>query len=82
MSGAAATKVTRAFIDRIEGTIAVLSLEGATAELPVALLPEGTREGAWIEITVGVVAPPDEAAAGEALRARLAADDDGGDFKL
>ncbi len=75
-------KETRAFVDRIEGTIAVLRADGATIELPAAMLPEGAGEGTWVAISIAPIAVPEEAAAGETLRAKLGADDDGGDFKL
>jgi DUF3006 family protein len=78
------SRVTRAFVDRIEESVAVLRIDGAgtTVELPAALLPEGAGEGAWVEIAIHPVEAPDGAAAGEALRRTLSRDDDGGDFSL
>lgn len=55
-------------VDRIEGTIAVLEVEGKTYELPTSVLPEGAGEGSVLRLSL------DEAAAGDVLaqsRARL-----------
>lgn len=49
---------------------------------PAALLPEGAREGDWIELRVQVAAPPAGAEGNAARRARLGQGDDGGDFSL
>ena len=68
------------FIDALEGTHARL-LSGLDAfEVPARLLPPGAIEGTWLRLSLTPApAPPDEA---EALRAKLARDDDGGDIKL
>ena len=71
-------------IDRIEEGIAVLVYRGAPFELPAELLPEGAREGDALELSL---AKDEEAtraarAAVTEKRARLARDDDGGDFSL
>lgn len=73
---------TEAFVDRIEGNVAVLRVDGATFELPAALLPDGAGEGTWIEIGVRAVEVPEDVQRAEAARRKLSADDDGGDFKL
>ncbi|TNF25663.1 MAG: DUF3006 domain-containing protein [Deltaproteobacteria bacterium] len=73
------------FVDRIEGPIAVLSTDGgARIELPVALLPAGVGEGRWLSLSLTPDAGKDAASVAEARarRAKLAADDDGGDFSL
>lgn len=42
----------RAVIDRVEGELAVLDIEGCTVDIPLALLPEGVREGQVLELTI------------------------------
>jgi hypothetical protein len=71
-------RVTRAKVDRIEGGSAVLELAGREVVVPVALLPEGTREGDTLEIA-SMPAARDEVAA---RRASLSRDDPGGDVSL
>ncbi|MGM9646660.1 MAG: DUF3006 domain-containing protein [Eubacteriales bacterium] len=40
-------------VDRIEGDIAVIEIAiGKTVNLPLAALPEGTKEGSVLQITV------------------------------
>jgi hypothetical protein len=43
----------KAFIDRIEGDHAVIHIEDDPAQLdiPLRLLPEGSREGSWLTIS-------------------------------
>lgn len=68
------------FVDAIEGDKARLLWGVEAFDVPVALLPAGTREGAWLHLTLSIApAPPDE---GGALRAKLSRGDDGGDLKL
>lgn len=74
----------RIVVDRIEGDIAVLDIEGTQVDLPAASLPEGAAEGSVLAL---VLDPDGEAAAraaGEARLARLraASGDDEGDFEL
>lgn len=75
-------KRTEAFVDRIEGNIAVLRIQETTVELPRALLPEGAGEGTWLDFSLAVIAAPEEIEQAEATRRKLSSDDDGGDFKL
>jgi hypothetical protein len=76
----APTGGTLLFVDAIEGTRARL-LAGVDAfDVPVRLLPPGATEGTWLRWSLTPApAPPDEA---EALRDKLARDDDGDDIKL
>lgn len=68
------------FVDAIEGDQARLMWGVEAFTVPLALLPAGTREGAWLHLTLSAApAPPDE---GGALRQKLSRDDDGGDIKL
>ena len=56
----------RVFLDRIEGERAVLlcGAEGREkAEIPVRLLPEGTREGAALDLTLSPA--PEDGTRGE-----------------
>lgn len=72
-------------VDRIEGELAILCLaDGRTFELPADLLPTGVGEGDWLRLTMAPDPEAEEAARAllSATRARLAADDDGGDFAL
>lgn len=73
------------FVDRIEGKVAVLVVDGAEQRVPLAKLPKGVREGAYL--TADLSAIDEEAtkaakAETSALRDRLKKDDDGGDFAL
>ncbi len=74
-----------AFIDRIEGSQAVLLIDEKEVVVPRSQLPQGAREGLWLT--------PDLQAIDHELtrkmareiaerRDRLMADDDGGDFSL
>ena len=68
------------FVDAIEGPRARLLWGEEAFDVPVGLLPAGTREGAWLRLSLSPApAPPDE---GGALRSKLSRDDDGGDIKL
>jgi hypothetical protein len=68
------------FVDAIEGEKARLLWGVEAFDVPLGLLPAGTREGAWLHLTLSAApAPPDE---GGALRQKLSRDDDGADIKL
>lgn len=71
-------------IDRIEEKLAVLVHRGTPFELPRELLPEGAKEGDTLDLTLTVNAETTRQArdAMTRKRARLSADDDGGDFSL
>lgn len=72
------------FVDRLEGSFAVLIVGGREKRVPLASLPPGVREGVYLTFDLAAV---DEAATrrakGEmsALRERMKKDD-GGDFSL
>jgi hypothetical protein len=76
----AAPRSTQLFIDEIEDGLARLLLGETVLSLPAALLPEGAREGDWIEMSVGVISPPPQDT--EQRRKRLASGDPGGPIKL
>jgi len=68
------------FVDALEGDKARLMWGVEAFDVPAGLLPAGTREGAWLRVSLSPAAsPPDE---GGALREKLSRDDDGGDIKL
>ena len=72
-------------VDAIEGEVARIELrEGGVVTLPARLLPRGVREGDGV--TLALEADPEGTLRmrSEVLkkRAKLAADDDGGDFGL
>ena len=68
------------FVDAIEGERARLMWGVEAFDVPLRLLPAGTREGAWLKLSfVPAPAPPDEA---DAIRKKLSGGDDGGDIKL
>lgn len=71
-------------LDRIEGDRALLVHDGRPFELPVGLLPADAREGDVLELvlTRDAAACERARAATAGRRARLARDDDGGDFSL
>ena len=77
-------KKLRLFVDAVEaGRARLLAGEEAFA-MPAALLPEGAREGTWLELSIRVVppAPGDPDPEAEALRRKLSRDDPGGPIKL
>ncbi len=48
-------KTLQAIVDRIEGKIAVLEVEGKTwIELPKQFLPRGTKEGSVLKISIEI----------------------------
>lgn len=68
------------FVDAIEDGRARLLLDEEAFTVPARLLPPDARAGSWLRLTAGVVsAPPSRA---EAIRKKLARDDDGGPIKL
>jgi hypothetical protein len=68
------------FVDAIEDGQARLLLDEEAFTVPARLLPRGARAGVWIRLTGSVVpAPPSRA---DAIRKKLARDDDGGPIKL
>lgn len=74
-----------AFIDRIEGSQAVLLIDDKEVIVPRSQLPKGAREGVWLTPDLkGIDLELTEKIKKEtaARRSRLMADDDGGDFSL
>lgn len=73
------------FVDRIEGDVAVLIVDGREQIVAVASLPAGAREGSVLTPdlrAVDATATQDARARIAALRSEAARDDDGGDFSL
>lgn len=74
-----------AFIDRIEGSQAVLLIDEKEVVVPRSQLPKGAREGVWLTADLKAVdlelTRKIEREIAE-RRARLMADDDGGDLSL
>jgi hypothetical protein len=68
------------FVDAVEQGRARLVLDDEAFTIPARLLPRGAREGAWIQLSIGVVPAPASDAA--ALRKKLARGDRGGPIKL
>jgi hypothetical protein len=68
------------YVDAIEAGRARLVLDADAFTIPARLLPEGAREGSWIELEARIVpAPPSRAGT---IRKKLAKDDPGGPIKL
>jgi hypothetical protein len=68
------------FVDQIDNGWAHLLLGEEAFDVPVRLLPAGTKEGSWLRWSFAVApAPPDQ---GAAIRRKLQQGDDGGDIKL
>ena len=57
--------VRQIVVDRIEGDVAVVEVDGQTVDLPLRLLPDGAREGSVVQLSL-VAAPSDD------VRERLA----------
>ena len=75
----------RIVVDRVEGDIAVLDVDGTQVDLPAAALPAGAGEGTVLSLIVDNEAGDAARAAGEARLARLRAasgGDDGGEYEL
>ncbi len=80
MSDHARSADTLLFVDQIDGGWAHVVLGEEAFDVPLRLLPAGTKEGAWLRWSFAPApARPDAAAA---IRARLKRGDDGGDIKL
>jgi len=78
-------KPTQPFVDRIEGKVAVVLVDGAEKKIPLSQLPKGVREGVYLTADLKAVdqAATDAAQAEtSALRNKLKKNDDGGDFAL
>jgi hypothetical protein len=60
-------------VDRVEGDVAVLIIDGATLELPARLLPAGAGEGAVLRLTFDPDATAAALAEAEARLRRLQA---------
>jgi hypothetical protein len=58
-------------LDRIEGDLAVLEVDGATYHLPASALPEGCSEGCVLEFVVDANAERTRKAEAEARLERL-----------
>lgn len=65
-------------IDRIEGDVAVLEVNGRTVDWPLAALPAGVAEGSVIRLAFTIDDPDLDAASARLarLRSRSDADDD------
>jgi hypothetical protein len=79
----------RIFVDAIDDDVARLMWHDEAFTVPVPLLPDGTREGAWLAREEGNPSGEGEgegdgdgAQGGEEIRRRLVKDDPGGDIKL
>lgn len=76
------------FVDRIEGKVAVLLVDGKEERVPLAKLPKGVKEGVWLtadRTAVDAAAGDDAAREIRERRERLAKKSDdggGGDFSL
>lgn len=76
----APVRVTRLFVDELGEASARLLRGDDLFSFPVALLPEGVREGDWVELSVALTPPPPSDSAER--RKRLVRDDPGGTIKL
>jgi hypothetical protein len=72
-------RATDLFVDAVEAGRARLLLGEEAFSVPVALLPEGAREGSWIRLAATVIPPPSDP---DVLRRKLGGDDPGGPIKL
>jgi len=70
------------FVDAIDDDVARIAWNQETFSFPLALLPSGTKEGAWVSLTMALVPEPVEAGEAGRLRDHLVKDDPGGDIKL
>jgi len=74
------------YVDSIESGIVKLLLREDSGEwrghnLPATVLPPGTREGAWLRLSLEPSEPP-ASVNSETLRRDLSKTDSGGDFSL
>lgn len=60
-------------VDRIEGQVAVVELDSRTIDLPLALLPPGTKEGSLLKLVLDVDSEAAQRARAQARLDRLAA---------
>jgi hypothetical protein len=60
-------------VDRIEGQVAVVELDSHTIDLPLALLPPGTKEGSVLKLVLDVDSETARRARAQARQDRLAA---------
>lgn len=68
------------FVDAIDEGRARLLLDEEAFTIPASLLPADARAGSWVRLSLTVApAPPSPA---DAIRKKLARDDDGGPIKL
>lgn len=68
------------FVDAIEEGRARLLLDEEAFTIPASLLPRDARAGKWLRLSLTVAPDPDSRA--DAIRKKLAHDDDGGPIKL
>jgi hypothetical protein len=71
---------TLLFVDQIDDGWAHLLLGEQAFDVPLRLLPTGTKEGTWLRWSFAAAPPPPDQAA--AIRRKLQKGDDGGDIKL
>ena len=70
------------FLDRIEGDVAVLVVDGREVKLPRAALPADAREGDVLQLVRDPEATQRAKERVGNLRKKLGEGDDGGDLKL
>ncbi|MSP93418.1 MAG: DUF3006 domain-containing protein [Myxococcales bacterium] len=73
------------FVDRIEGNVAIVLIDGQERQLPTSSLPAGAREGCVLTADLTAFDENATRAARErvaALRTRAGNADDGSDFSL
>ncbi|MFN7133737.1 MAG: DUF3006 domain-containing protein [Myxococcales bacterium] len=72
------------FVDRIEGELAVLLVDGEERTVPLSKLPRGVREGVYLTADLSGVDEAGTAEARERVERKRQAlkKDDGGDFSL
>jgi hypothetical protein len=68
------------FVDSIDEGRARLLLDEESFTIPASLLPKDARAGSWLRLSLAVTAAP--ASRADAIRKKLARDDDGGPIKL
>jgi hypothetical protein len=76
------TADTLLFVDQLENGWAHLLLGEDAFDVPVRLLPAGTKEGTWLRWSFAPTPAPADADTGAAIRRKLQQGDDGGDIKL
>ena len=57
-------------VDRVEGTRAVLEMDGELVDVPLSALPPGVKEGAVLAVSMGAADPAAAAARLARLKAR------------